>query len=349
MGTKATLILMKMAFFKKKQSNPTIFLHIGINKTGTTTIQNVLSQQYRQLLKKGILYPKAGRNGVAHYKLSHALGFFQGKTKHKSCYRQAKEIKKQLLKEINLTQPKAIILSSEMFVLPKSVKVVKDFFSEFEVKIVVYLRRHDDWWESAYNQAVKTVVSPPWQQGFANFLRFKRKNPNYGNYRFLLDNWADVFGRENIIVRPFEYQQNKPNIVVDFFKAIGFESISKQLDFVSERKNESLSSYALNMIDVFQRAKIEQVVREKLVAYVKFNSKPKIEEFSVIKPQMRHRLVDENLETYQYIAKKFLHRENEQLFFEPLPNPNEAWQSPCSPTQIEVVEQMVAALEFRLK
>jgi hypothetical protein len=83
----------------------------------------------------------------------------------------------------------------------------------------VYLRRHNEGRESAYNQAVKMVAKPPWEQGFESYVNFrKRKTPKHGCYRELVDRWAKVSGKENIIVRPYERQQNKPNIVNDIYR-----------------------------------------------------------------------------------------------------------------------------------
>ena len=41
----------------KKKRNPKLFLHIGLHKTGTSSIQESLIQNKDNLVKEGILYP----------------------------------------------------------------------------------------------------------------------------------------------------------------------------------------------------------------------------------------------------------------------------------------------------
>ena len=77
----------------------------------------------------------------------------------------------------------------------------------------------------------------------------------------MLDRWSKYFGRENILVRPYEQQQNKPDIVSDLLKTIGFSCDDPHKPSLTERENESLSAYTLGLIDVFQRARIDDVLR----------------------------------------------------------------------------------------
>lgn len=39
----------------------------------------------------------------------------------------------------------------------------------------------------------------------------------------MVDRWAKVFGKTNILVRPYERQQNKPNIVTDILQIKGWQ------------------------------------------------------------------------------------------------------------------------------
>ena len=40
------------------------FLHIGLMKTGTTALQRTLAQNYDELMRDGVLYPKTARFDV---------------------------------------------------------------------------------------------------------------------------------------------------------------------------------------------------------------------------------------------------------------------------------------------
>ena len=52
----------------------TIFLHIGANKTGTTSIQKQLAEHRDLLEREGVLYPRTAQAGSVHYPLSWGLG-----------------------------------------------------------------------------------------------------------------------------------------------------------------------------------------------------------------------------------------------------------------------------------
>ena len=39
----------------------TVYVHIGLHKTGTTTLQHFLNDNEKELLTKDVLYPNAGK------------------------------------------------------------------------------------------------------------------------------------------------------------------------------------------------------------------------------------------------------------------------------------------------
>jgi len=51
-----------------------LYIHIGLHKTGTTSIQNFLTLNENILSKKGYLYPATGRKGQAQHLLAQAMG-----------------------------------------------------------------------------------------------------------------------------------------------------------------------------------------------------------------------------------------------------------------------------------
>jgi hypothetical protein len=44
---------------------PRLYVHCGLHKTGTTALQDFLAAQAATLARAGVLYPRAGRPGVA--------------------------------------------------------------------------------------------------------------------------------------------------------------------------------------------------------------------------------------------------------------------------------------------
>lgn len=324
---------------------PTLFLHIGTNKTGTSAIQQFFNQHRDTLIKHGLLYPTAGCSGNAHYSFSTLLGFDHSKPRPIVLSEPAlRDMHTKLEREIARSSCRNVLISSENFVIPRVVAPVRDFLKDFNVRVVVYLRRHDGWWESAYNQAVKMVAEPPWGRGFDRYLRYQRmRNPGYGNYRVLLSRWDEVFGSDNIIVRPYEKQQNVPNVVVDILHAIGCGEIAQQMDVHPACVNSSLHCDTVQLIDAFQRARIEPELRRRLIAHAIATAPSGVTQ-SLVEPATRRRLVDENMQDYDYIARKYLGREDGRMFLEPLPDPDEPWTAKPRPTPPAIVEATVKAL-----
>ena len=323
---------------------PVLYLHIGVNKTGTSFIQHVLNANHRRLAKAGLLYPRTGCLGDAHYALSQALDFAPMPPINASIDDVAlQKMRESLRAEIQRWKPHSVVLSSEMFVVPRQVELVRSFLEEYDCRILVYLRRHDGWWESVYAQAVKTVRKPPWEVGFEGFYRHHSKRPNYGNYLALLQRWAKVFGRENIIVRPYERQQNQPGLIHDFFKAIGQADLLELLEEENEKVNLSPSPLAIYLIDIYQRCDLKDSTVRKLVKNI-LKSHPAKGRQHLLSPTLRRKLVMEKMDDYALIAREFMGRKDGRLFFDPLPDPNEPWEAPRYPDGIQLVEETVRAL-----
>lgn len=323
------------------RERPVTFLHIGMNKTGTTAIQRYISEEEGTLEKNGILYPKAGRIEQTHYALSASLGFCNP-TAPPDWKQDTRELKKTLLNEAN-KKTRKIVLSSEDFLLNKPFTELKYFFKGYPLKAVVYLRRHDHWWLSAYTQAVKMKHLPPWNQGPQGFINFNRqKNRTYGDYRHLVDRWANAIGKENVIVRPYEAAQNQPDLAADFFQAIGEPELAQTLPRMSVRENSSLPMASVQLMDIFQRIDAAPELHQKLLAHARlFGQDDTRHVRDMVNPQFLRNLVESYQEDYAYIAREYLGREDGKLFYEPLPEPVENWKWPRWPTQAEVAQEVL--------
>lgn len=326
--------------FRRKPS-PVVYIHIGMNKTGTTALQNYLQQETAALGNAGILYPQTGRAGEAHYALSASLGFCNP-TVPAAWKQDLRGLKKSFLKELDGSIEK-VVFSSEDFLITKPFDALKEFFEGYPLKAVVYLRRHDHWWLSAYAQAVKMKHLPPWNQGPQGFINFnRRRNKYYGDYRHLVDRWAKVVGKENVIVRPYERGQNQPDLAADFLRAIDAENLVDQLPRMQARDNASLPLPAVQLMDIFQRIKTDSATHQKLLAHARSFGKDDNRSLKeLVNPQFLRKLVDSYQQDYEYIAQEYLGREDGKLFYEPLPEPVPDWKAPRWPTQAEVAQEVL--------
>jgi len=326
------------------QSQRKLFILIGINNTGTGVIQKFLNSNRRELQEQGLLYPKTGCVNDAHHGVSEALGFAAGK--QGSSREELLLLQEELRAEIEKAGCETCIISSEYFAFPGNVLTVRKFFAGFDFRIVVYFRRHDHWWRSVYDQAVKTVVHPPWQPGFQSFFDFKRRrNPLLDNYLEQLDRWAQVFGKKKIIVRPYEHKQNQPNIIADFFAAIDRPVLANNIAFNDVAQiNSPLDARSTSLLDTFQRLDVNDQARKALIDFVVQNASSTQAE-QILSPKTRRHLIEQAIPQYESIAKQYLGRSDGTLFFEPLPDLQSDWLEPTYPTVVDQQEIVAKVLD----
>lgn len=223
---------------------PSLILHIGTEKTGTTSLQEFLALNRDMLNNQGILYPKSlGKKN--HIKLA----AYAANTPSKLISRLALDsdekrrefrvhLEQQFRQELAVSQCEHVIISNEhlhsrITDLPQiaDIKELLDNYF-FSVKILVYFRRQDLMAVSRRSTAIKS--------GFMLLDPFQQSQAYYYNFYHIYKNWRDVFGKENMIVRIFakEHFKNK-NLFDDFcFNS----SITNTKEFlVPKRQNEALS------------------------------------------------------------------------------------------------------------
>jgi len=321
--------------FKITTNKPKIFLHIGMNKTGSTAIQAWLNTNKDHLLRTdGIYYPLEGLQGGAHYGLSDELGFKLGGFSIND--KRLNDLQKKFLASIKENKCDKVIFSSENFVLDKDLHSIKQFFKGFDCKVVVYLRRHDCWWESLYNQSLKMVRAPKYPKGIEAFITHQKRVSNIGNFKALLERWAQAFGKENLIVRPYETRSLKNGIVADFLQVIDYvnhDSIKS-----SKKINASLSKHANAVLEVAQRSGLDDIEVNKVLLFLREND-IKENNFSLLPSKRRRAMVNYNYPQYQYIAEHYLKGSDNVLFSEKWPELDEEWEvfTPLEPEEILVL------------
>jgi hypothetical protein len=203
--------------------------------------------------------------------------------------------------ELVLRKHKILLLSDEGFssrpdtgykysnFLAKSLKY---FLREFDVKVLVYLRRQDSFYESWYTQRIQAGTT---SSDFHQFWRdFSFQNINYLK---VINAYADAFGESNLIVRPYMKDKLKDgNVIHDFLEIIGVSDIYS-LNFDVPFANNSISVAALKAMRAINEGKHKGRISESERSRVRrllqsTNSKREWEHHRYLKPSQRREILE---------------------------------------------------------
>jgi hypothetical protein len=217
-----------------------LYVHIGMAKTGTSAIQSFLHTNRDELIKQGVLYPLSGQfPDHSHHELAFA---FSPDGYRDDPDRDLEEILNSLSKEIEGSDCSTVILSSECFpLIAEDVRFI-DFFEEYEVRVVAFLRDPGDYIESWYRQWVKDPAVR-FSDDFDTF--FERFKGSLG-LRAKVNSWEALTGKGGVVVRDFDVVKKEGDICDEFLSII---NINTNKDFVVINEvNKSLSFVATEVM-----------------------------------------------------------------------------------------------------
>jgi hypothetical protein len=296
-----------------------LFLHFGMHKTGSTSIQHYLFDNRAALLKHGWYYPCEGsyyfhgersQSYLAHAVLDRRPDYLR----HELVLNRDKCIA-ELQRDVSASNCENILISSEHFSYATTEdewRKIHDAFSPLAdtLKIVIYLRRQDTMAEAYWGQYVMLGRET---RRFEDF----RSRTGGRDYLSLLRSMANVFGQPNIIVRPFERQQlHQGDVVADFLEQIGLGRFP--LAVQSAVLNQSLSLPQLEAMRLIL-GRIEPLRLR--MAMAEFLRSLKLSEdrtsYSYFAPGDRSRFLEPFRESNAQVARVFLGRADGRLFDEP--------------------------------
>jgi glycosyltransferase involved in cell wall biosynthesis len=303
-----------------------LYLHIGTHKTGSTSIQYFLDHNRDELKRRGLYYPIEHTYGYAHYPIA---WFCTGKKSFVHPHIQATYTSRQQWEDDLLAfrdrlldcRHDAILISSEGISVSDPARVAR-LFSDFDVKIIVFLRRQDGFLESIYNQNRKTKVDRS-QTPEQHLDRMRSRL----NYTALLASWASHFGPGNIQVVPFETRCFAHGLERKFLDLLG---IKWHAEFLTEKKNTGLNRDCIEYLassdlkDRLDKAGYQNVL-DRLEEYSAEHPDP-ANRRHVYSPAVRKRLCEEHTPGNAQIARDYLGRDDGVLFENPLPDPDEPWE-----------------------
>lgn len=186
-----------------------LYLHVGTQKTGSSSIQHFLRPNHAALLARGLNFVRAGRRWIDHNRVAHELRKDSAETPFLDA----------VLAEIAASDAPMQLVSGEMLFHPQvarrlAIRMPKAL--KEQTRIIVYLRRPDDLMEALYKQRVKTgaIKSQP--------MRYLKNAHIECDYLNTLDAFEDVFGRDAMTVRPYRRDLLvEGDSVADFMQVLG--------------------------------------------------------------------------------------------------------------------------------
>ena len=303
-----------------------ITFHIGTHKTGSTSIQRFLFQNTRELSLHDVEYPTDFLFGYAH----HALAQFFNRNGKMPDFAKRKFHTREIwdnalrshIERLTKRSHSKIIYSSEAFWIGKP-ELLAEYFKDFEINVVVFLRRQDLWFESRFNQNSK--ITPFGHDSFGDFIDNQK---TAGYYYERLSHWADIFGKENIQVFPFETQQIDGDLVRFFIKHLGITWYNgfEMPPSLNIKLNRACTEYIMH--HPAKDRKEDQKFHRLLDCLEKYSAEnPDPEEYRFVStPEQRVKILEKYRSSNEMVAKEFLNRPDCRLFYDPEPNLDDNWK-----------------------
>lgn len=194
-----------------------IIIHCGIHKTGSSYLQQILSQSSGLLHRWSIHYPQFVSDRGWRHGGNHSVVAL--------LYRQGEDIERHIERFLDLdSNCSTLLLSGEEF---SRVGPIDEFLQRLrvsangaELKFVFYLRRPDHLIESVYAESVKDRLYGDISRAAyqLNFLEIVRP-------------FVNAVGKSNVIVRPYNRKKwPSHELGADFCEAIGAPTLWQDLE-----------------------------------------------------------------------------------------------------------------------
>jgi hypothetical protein len=220
-----------------------LILHIGSEKTGTSSIQGSLAKLREELAEHSIFYPRAfgykSHIGLINsfQKLSciDELRRMQGLHNKAQILFYKKTVWSNFLQELEGARPDLVVLSNEHLSsrlntyeeISELAGFLKPLFAE--IKIVFYVRKQDDLLISQHKSEI--------------FFGNKHKDfsvpeedaiPHSYNFKKIVGLWCSCFGQDSL--KLVDYHKVKGNLLPDFFALLGFK-LPDGFELVTDNKS----------------------------------------------------------------------------------------------------------------
>ncbi len=330
--------------------NKTLYIHVGLHKTGTTAIQNFLAINREILKTNGVLYPGKSEN---HYDISEELrsdckAFLNKKT-------ETNKIFNEIFQEQDNYDN--FIISSEGFLefidftIPALNETIKYFNLNMSVKIIIYLRSQLSWIESIYQQRIKQTKTRN-KLTIDQFIKFE--NILLFDHYKLLKYLSNTFGKENLNIRMYLFEKADNKIFDDFLSIL---NIPNNVAYTYPNKanlNIGLPKESIEFLRWLNILEIHDDIFSEISNLLSQQEINELEKYHFLSYEMANEIKDFYFEINKKIANDFFsetdrikYLNNENRTFKRIIDQNNL-ESIDLPKQIEIIKINNQFILFRL-
>lgn len=229
----------------------TVYIHIGLHKTGSTSIQWGMTLGRATLQESGVLYSEIGIPPIApfgHHLLAWAavrragyVPVFRGQQVQFN--QEARDILWQrLTDEIQRSAAHSIVLSSEEFdvLIAEEIAEIGDRLRTFNVVPILFLRNTADLMESSYKTA---VLYSSYADTIDKFVGNQRSRTDYAQ---MMRDWLKISSSGRMVVHNYDKEEIRRDSLGAFLQILDVD-LNRMPKECLHRQNDSFPSYAVEL------------------------------------------------------------------------------------------------------
>lgn len=294
----------------------TLYVHIGTMKTGTTAVQGFLWDNRDVLEKYGFGYPDL--HWLSQTVTRRRNGRFlveplENSQLEQEVFRKGMDYVEKLFETYE-----NIVLSNEGIwgaTYNRRASLWQELMQEgekhgFQVKVIVYLRRQDEYLSSCWNQMIKMNTKEgvrEWDEYLENIPKGRQLE-----YDKKLDSISEVIGKENVIVRRYEFKEfYQGSIYADFLQCMGL-TMTDEYQVIQETRNGKLAG---NMVEIKRIINTMPNIDENQNFYLrdvllKISEDKRVEQhYSMLSKREAEEFLKKYEEGNSYVAREYLHED----------------------------------------
>jgi hypothetical protein len=198
-----------------------IYLHFGIHRTGTSTVQSFARRHRAKLRSLGLWYPVfASRHEQAHHAIAHIIA---GEARREMSIDDVQRFAQRIVKERRPNEN--VLVSAEAFwrqrpegppfweAREQYLKSVRALFNDDDITVLIILRRQESHARSLYKHMIQTSR---YRAEFTKFLHDYAGRFNYlRNVELISQNFP------NVLIETYDRVAKNSNLVPNFFALLG--------------------------------------------------------------------------------------------------------------------------------